>query len=124
MKNKALKNWKEKESKKLKLRMAKTKTYPISCNDLILSDYFDFEEYDKNPESKNTHKKYEGVQDLIGAKIIDIGLNQAEDIEGGLTIDYLKIVNDVEVKKRIVFGYTELGEWIEWQGILNLRKEK
>ena len=44
---------------------------------------------------------------MHGGRIINIGFHP--DIEGGLTIDYEK---DNEIH-RIIFGYTELGTWVE-----------
>lgn len=57
--------------------------------------------------------RYIGLSDLLGATIDDIGKHYGV-AQGGLAIDYTKD----GVKKRIAFGYTELGEWIEWQGEL------
>jgi hypothetical protein len=56
----------------------------------------------------------EDFSDLIGSTILDVGFH-SECTEGGLTIDYLKEGN----KKRVVFGYNELGLWKEWEGPLN-----
>jgi hypothetical protein len=55
------------------------------------------------------------LQDMIGSKIINAGFirDGAPYLrEGGMTFDYEK--NGVVT--RIVFGYNELGEWIEFKG--------
>jgi hypothetical protein len=57
-------------------------------------------------------KELTGIRDLIGHKIIDIGLIKA-NVEGGLTIDYA----DGDKIKRIVLGFTELGMWVDWHGV-------
>lgn len=49
---------------------------------------------------------------LNGKKIVKIGFADCK-IEGGLMIDYL----DGDIEKRLILGYTELGEWIEWKGL-------
>ncbi len=56
--------------------------------------------------------------DLIGATIDNVGMSPYEG-EGGYTIDYTKNC----VKKRIVFGYTELGIWVRWIGERNETSE-
>jgi hypothetical protein len=53
-----------------------------------------------------------GLEDLVGATVVDVGMTMARRVEGGLAIDYEK---DGE-KRRVVLGYTELGEWIHYQG--------
>jgi len=53
------------------------------------------------------------LKDIIGSEIIRVGFHPSES-EGGLTIDYKKN----GVIHRIILGYTELGEWISWQGEL------
>jgi len=60
----------------------------------------------------------EGLDALKGSIILDIGWNPYSEssyndrVEGGLSIDY-EIDGEVS---RIVFGYTEIGEWIEAHG--------
>ena len=51
------------------------------------------------------------LRNLKGAKIVGIGFHPAAD-EGGLAIDYEKNGRT----RRIVFGYTELGLWVYWDG--------
>ena len=61
------------------------------------------------------------LQELIGAKILDIGFHR-QAREGGLVINYMpkgegKMVDGVAVfpeEKRIVLGFTELGMWCEY----------
>ena len=57
-----------------------------------------------------------GLKDLIGTKIVDIGMLDCSHIddfvEGGLAIDYCK---DGDTK-RIILGFTDLGMWTDWQG--------
>lgn len=55
----------------------------------------------------------ESLKDIIGSEIIGVGFHQSQQ-EGGLTIDYKKN----GIKHRVILGYTELGEWISWQGEL------
>lgn len=50
---------------------------------------------------------------LQGAKILDAGFHP-KCPEGGFTIDYEKEGE----KKRVVYGYNELGLWKEWNGSL------
>jgi len=50
--------------------------------------------------------------DLIGATINQMGFHP-EVREGGLTIDYTKD----DQKKRVIFGFNDLGLWKEWEGI-------
>jgi len=50
---------------------------------------------------------------LEGKRITKVGFLPKVD-DGGLSIDYV----DGEVKRRIVFGYTELGVWIYWHGVV------
>ena len=51
------------------------------------------------------------LNDLIDAKIIDIGMDQSDICtEGGFAIDYK---NKKGETKRIIFGFTELGIWVE-----------
>lgn len=54
-------------------------------------------------------------KDLIGATVVDIGVFP-DTSEGGLSVDYLK-PGESKVR-RIVFGYNDLGEWLEWRGIV------
>jgi hypothetical protein len=60
---------------------------------------------------KNLKSNMKGLQELVGAKVVGIGMTRAW-VEGGLTIDYER---DGE-KKRVVLGYTDLGEWVHYQG--------
>jgi hypothetical protein len=53
-------------------------------------------------------------QDLIGSTILDVGFHPVAE-EGGFTIDYQK----GEEKKRIVLGFTELGMWKYYEGLLH-----
>lgn len=50
------------------------------------------------------------LEEIIGAKIIDAGF--IGDVEGGLTFDVEKNGKIM----RLVIGYTELGEWVEYFG--------
>jgi hypothetical protein len=53
--------------------------------------------------------------ELKGSTIIDVGFipfMEGGFQEGGLTFDYMKD----GVEKRIILGYTELGQWVEWCG--------
>ncbi len=57
----------------------------------------------------DTHDDFiKSMDDLIGANIINIGF--VNNIEGGLTFDYIKDGD----RKRLVLGYNDLGEWIQW----------
>jgi hypothetical protein len=51
------------------------------------------------------------LREMIGSKIINAGFIE-NFREGGMTFDFEK--NGVVT--RIVFGYNELGEWIEFKG--------
>jgi hypothetical protein len=55
----------------------------------------------------------ESLKDIIGSEILGVGFHPSQQ-EGGLTIDYKKN----GIKHRVILGYTELGEWISWQGEL------
>lgn len=59
------------------------------------------------------HASY-SLDELIGAEIVDIGFHPLEK-EGGLTICFKKD----GIIKTIVFGYTELGTWIDYLGELH-----
>ena len=54
-------------------------------------------------------------QRLTGATIVGSGFLE-EVREGGFAIDYL--AKDTGELRRMVFGYTELGLWVEWEGKL------
>ena len=57
------------------------------------------------------------LQDMIGSKIIKAGFIEGGATymrDGGLTFDYEKD----GIVSRVVFGYNELGEWIEFKGEL------
>ncbi len=61
------------------------------------------------------------LQEMIGSKIINTGFIEGDDTylrEGGMTFDYEK--NGVVT--RVVFGYNELGEWIEFKGEIRRNK--
>ena len=53
-----------------------------------------------------------GFSELIGAVVVDVGMTSAR-LEGGLAIDFVK---NGGKPRRIVIGYTELGEWIAYRG--------
>lgn len=53
------------------------------------------------------------LSDLVGKVVTNIGF--APGVEGGLTIDY---VENNGKAKRIILGFTELGMWTEWSGVL------
>jgi len=63
------------------------------------------------------------LQEMIGSKIINAGFIDSADTylrEGGMTFDYEKD----GVVTRVIFGYNELGEWIEFKGeIKDIDKE-
>lgn len=61
-------------------------------------------------------KDMQPLQNLVGAEVLKVGLHSSEP-EGGLSIDY-KVHG---VVYRIILGYTELGEWISWQGQLGIK---
>lgn len=64
-------------------------------------------------------EKCEGLDNLIGGQVVDIGFMPWTQ-EGGMAIDYVKDGKTM----RMIFGYTELGLWVEWQGeIKPSRKE-
>lgn len=51
------------------------------------------------------------VEQMIGGTIVDAGFdNSMIGSEGGLAFDYEKD----GIKKRIIFGYNDLGEWIQF----------
>jgi len=60
----------------------------------------------------------EGLKDLVHKEIINIGF--VDGVEGGLAIDYCERVRGGKAK-RIVLGFTDLGMWTAWRGILNAR---
>ena len=75
-------------------------------------------QYKKDKLNKDTFclgrkSEYPEFQDLLGAKILDIGFHPKSE-EGGFGIDYEKY----GIKKRIVLGFTELGMWVQFQGNL------
>ena len=51
------------------------------------------------------------LEKMIGATIVDVGFVKTCK-EGGLTFDFDKDGK----KKRLVLGYNELGEWVEFLG--------
>jgi hypothetical protein len=53
------------------------------------------------------------LSDLVGKVVTNIGF--APGVEGGLTIDYAEKEGKT---KRIILGFTELGMWTAWSGIL------
>jgi hypothetical protein len=67
-------------------------------------------------ESEESHDFKEQMRiknEMIGAEIINIGHSHGSK-EGGLAIDY-KVGDKI---KRVVFGYNDLGIWIDWAGDL------
>ena len=62
-------------------------------------------------ERKENDWQYNGVvkvlEEMIGATILDNGFVE-EYREGGMGFEYEKD----GVKKRVIFGYNELGEWV------------
>lgn len=56
----------------------------------------------------------EGAESIIGKKVVDIGILEDSDIEGGLAIDY----EDEGEIKRYILGFTELGCWTEFNGTI------
>jgi hypothetical protein len=58
------------------------------------------------------------IEDTIGSTIVDIGMVPNYKKEGGLAIDYAKD----GVIKRIIFGFTELGIWVDKVEILKEKK--
>lgn len=56
---------------------------------------------------------------LIGATINQVGFHPKTS-EGNLTIDYTKN----NVKKRVIFGFNDLGLWREWEGKCNEPSEE
>lgn len=53
----------------------------------------------------------EGFSGLVGGKITAVGFHGSQP-EGGMAIDYEKDGK----RMRTVFGYTDLGLWVAWQG--------
>ena len=68
-------------------------------------------------------KFYDQLSDLVGSTVIEVGFLESVS-QGGLTIDYNQIIDGKTIRKRVVLGYTDLGEWIEWQGIRDEKKSK
>jgi len=66
-------------------------------------DYLDFEELD-----------------LIGSKIVNVGMLKSDRIEGALTIDYIKN----QKTYRVIFGFNELGIWKMFKDEFNYKKQK
>lgn len=60
----------------------------------------------------STGKLIDVLNKTIGAKIINAGFIE-ENVEGGITIDYQ---HDNKKAMRLVIGYTDLGEWVEYNG--------
>lgn len=65
----------------------------------------------------------DNVKDAFeGWTILEMGMTEKKDdscgknrsIEGGLTF----ILQKGELKKRVILGYTELGEWVEFEGFI------
>jgi len=62
----------------------------------------------------------EAFSRLVGTNIVSIGTPYSDEIEGGgLIIDYIRPANDPAFPAdpnvhRVVFGFNELGLWIEW----------
>lgn len=84
-------------------------------------EYYRKIEKDKNDSFKNAKlcKTKRGISgdcrpkhfdDIIGGTVSDIGFVITD--EGGMAIDFTKNGR----KRRIVFGYTELGIWVKWSG--------
>ena len=67
----------------------------------------------ESEDSDNFKEQMRIKNEMIGSEIVNIGHSPGSQ-EGGLAIDYKK---DGKVK-RVVFGYTELGIWIDWTGEL------
>jgi hypothetical protein len=66
-------------------------------------------------EDSNYFKEQMQIKkEMIGSEIVNIGHSPGSS-EGGLAIDY-RIDGTI---KRVVFGYTDLGIWIDWAGELN-----
>ena len=68
-------------------------------------------ELKKAQRSLGREQEVKGLEELVGGRITAAGFHPAA-VEGGLAIDYVKDGKAM----RAVFGYTELGLWIEWIG--------
>ena len=66
-----------------------------------------------HPTESPRSKRDERFDQMTGAQILDVGFVRGTP-DGGLAIDYRKGTKDF----RIVFGYTELGCWVDWAGEL------
>jgi hypothetical protein len=51
---------------------------------------------------------------LEGKKIVGTGFVRGVKVEGGLAFDY----QEGKTVKRVVLGFTDLGMWIEWHGVV------
>ena len=67
-----------------------------------------------DPEDMEVAK---ALEQMVGSKIIEAGFAEGEK-EGGLAFDY----EHGGVVKRIVFGYNELGEWIQSHEIIEKKR--
>lgn len=65
------------------------------------------------------YREVAGLDAIVGGTIVDIGFHPAVR-EGGMTIEYVKD----GVRKRMVFGYTDLGLWVEWNGEVGSKTSK
>ena len=57
----------------------------------------------------------EAARHMVGARILAVGLYQ-DMREGGFAVDFQR---DGRAPERLVLGYTELGEWVEYLGSLD-----
>jgi len=75
-----------------------------------------------NPgRSEESEKKWEQVfEEIKKSKILDLGIHPSAQ-EGGFTI-YYELPNGIQ--KAFIMGYTELGQWIEYTGIIEDKPKK
>ena len=57
---------------------------------------------------------------MVGARIVAVGMCEGVR-EGGFAVDFQRDGKPVE---RLVLGYTELGEWIEYLGLRIEKKRR
>ena len=89
-----------------------------SINDVL--DYRELDVIAALPLSRFYPEGGEGLfRAMVGCRIIRIGSTDEDGIEGGgLIIDYVPPNSDRTL--RAVFGFTELGMWIEWDGEISI----
>lgn len=116
----------QEEVENLEIECISTKTHKLRPNlkkieklNKEIEERYEEEEKQQKIDFSNKNLNFHGnkkmqkiLKEMEGSTIISTGF--VSNIEGGMTFDYQKR-GEPEIR-RVVFGYNDLGEWVEWHG--------